>query len=127
MTDFDALTHDQQLGILQETAEAATANYDLPADVSVEMINLSENATYKIAARDGRRWALRIHREGYHSRTAIQSELAWLADLRQTGIVPTPVPVAGGTVSKSSLSAMPDWRIPAMSCCRNGRPVRSRA
>jgi Ser/Thr protein kinase RdoA (MazF antagonist) len=95
VTDFDALTHDQQLGILQETAETATASYDLPADVSVEMINLSENATYKIAARDGRRWALRIHRDGYHSRTAIQSELAWLTDLRQTGIVSTPVPVAG--------------------------------
>ncbi|TIW83662.1 MAG: aminoglycoside phosphotransferase, partial [Mesorhizobium sp.] len=48
MTDFEALTHDQQLGILQETAEAAIANYDLPADVSVTMINLSENATYKV-------------------------------------------------------------------------------
>lgn len=95
MIDFDSLSHDQQLGILQETAEAATLNYDLPTNVSVEMINLSENATYKIAARDGRRWALRIHRDGYHSRTAIQSELAWLTDLRQTGIVLTPVPVAG--------------------------------
>jgi Ser/Thr protein kinase RdoA (MazF antagonist) len=95
VTDFDALTHGQQLGILQEIAEAATANYDLPPNISVAMINLSENATYKIEATDGRRWALRIHRDGYHSRTAIASELAWLADLRQTGVVSTPIPTAG--------------------------------
>ena len=59
------------------------------------MINLSENATYKVEAPDGRRWALRIHRDGYHSRTAIASELAWLIDLRQTGVVVTPAPVKG--------------------------------
>ena len=95
MTDFDALTHGEQLGILLEIAQAATANYDLPPDLSVAMINLSENATYKVEAPDGRRWALRIHRDGYHSRTAIQSELAWLVDLRQSGVVLTPVPLAG--------------------------------
>jgi Ser/Thr protein kinase RdoA (MazF antagonist) len=95
VADFDALPHEQQLGILLEVAQAATANYDLPPDVSVEMINLSENATYKVEAPDGRRWALRIHRDGYHSRTAIRSELAWLVDLRQSGVVLTPVPIAG--------------------------------
>ena len=57
MTDFDALTHAEQLGILLEIAETATANYDLPPGVSVAMINLSENATYKVEASDGRRWA----------------------------------------------------------------------
>src|SRR5215216_8092888 len=95
VTDFDALTHAQQLGILQEIAQAATADYDLPPDVSVDMVNLSENSTYKIAAPDGRRWALRIHRDGYHSRAAIESELAWLVDLRRTGVVLTPEPVKG--------------------------------
>jgi len=95
VTDFDTLTHDQQLPILLELAQAATGNYDLPAGLSVALINLSENATYKVEAPDGRRWALRIHRDGYHSRTAIASELAWLIDLRQTGVVVTPAPVKG--------------------------------
>ena len=54
------------------------------------MINLSENATYRVQAGDGRRWALRVHREGYHSKTAIASELAWLMDLRAQGVVVTP-------------------------------------
>ncbi|MGL4296099.1 MAG: phosphotransferase enzyme family protein, partial [Aestuariivirga sp.] len=74
MTDFHSLTHDQQLPILLELAQAATGNYDLPHGLSVALINLSENATYKVEAPDGRRWALRIHRDGYHSRTAIASE-----------------------------------------------------
>lgn len=95
VTDFDALTHDQQLPVLLELAVASTRNYDLPDSVSVKMVNLSENATYKVEAPDGRRWALRIHRDGYHSKTAIASELAWLIDLRQTGVVMTPTPVKG--------------------------------
>jgi Ser/Thr protein kinase RdoA (MazF antagonist) len=38
---------------------------------------------------------LRIHRDGYHSKAAIASELAWLMDLRQSGVVVTPQPVRG--------------------------------
>ena len=95
MTDFDSLSHDAQLPLLLELAETATGNYDLPQGVAVSLINLSENATYKVEAPDGRRWALRIHRDGYHSKTAIASELAWEIDLRQTGVVVTPAPVKG--------------------------------
>jgi Ser/Thr protein kinase RdoA (MazF antagonist) len=95
VTDFDKLSHEEQLAILLDLATAATANYDLPPGLAVSMINLSENATYKVEAPDGRRWALRVHRDGYHSKTAIASELAWLIDLRQTGVVVTPVPVKG--------------------------------
>ena len=95
MTTFDALSHEDQLSCLLDLAVTATGNYDLPGGLSVKMINLSENATYKVEAPDGRRWALRIHRDGYHSRAAIASELAWLIDLRQSGVVITPVPVKG--------------------------------
>jgi Ser/Thr protein kinase RdoA (MazF antagonist) len=95
MTAFEHLDHQQQLAILLEVAEAATAHYALPANLSVKMINLSENATYKVEAPDGQRWALRIHRDGYHSKAAIASELSWLIDLRDTGVVVTPRPVKG--------------------------------
>lgn len=95
MTDFERLSHEQQLPVLQELAEAATALYALPENLSVRLINLSENATYKLEAPDGRRWALRIHRDGYHSKTAVASELAWAMDLRNTGVVTTPRPLQG--------------------------------
>ncbi len=95
MPTFDALPHAQQLPILLELAHIATTHYNLPSPLNVELINLSENATYKIEAIDGRRWALRIHRDGYHSRAAIGSELSWLIDLRETKVVTTPKPVPG--------------------------------
>lgn len=91
---FDTLPHDQQLKLLAELARAALHRYPLPAGCAVDLVNLSENATYRVEG-GGRRWALRVHREGYHSPTAIRSELAWLVDLRRTGVVTTPVPVPG--------------------------------
>ena len=84
----------EKLKELQRVADAALALYDLPPKPSATMINLSENATYRIDARGGK-WALRVHREGYHSKLAIGSELAWLQALRQDGAVVTPVPRKG--------------------------------
>ena len=95
MSGFDTLAHGAQLAILLDVARAALDHYDLPSGTSVALLNLSENATYKVDTPDDRRFALRIHRDGYHSQPAIASELAWLVDLRQTGVVATPVPVQG--------------------------------
>jgi len=95
MTDFDSLPHMAQLPILLELATAALRHWDLPDSVAVRLINLSENATYSVTASTGQRWALRIHRAGYHSAAAIASELAWLQDLRRTQVAVTPKPVAG--------------------------------
>ncbi|HEY7750379.1 MAG TPA: phosphotransferase enzyme family protein [Aestuariivirgaceae bacterium] len=96
MSEFDKFSHAQQLQCLHELATTATDSFHLPADVLVSLINLSENATYKIEDEASqRKWALRVHREGYHSRNAIASELAWLIDLRQSKVVKTPIPVRG--------------------------------
>jgi len=93
MTSPD-VSHQEKLKELQRIAEAALPFYDLPPETTATMINLSENATYRIDA-GGRKWALRVHREGYHSKTAIGSELAWLQALRRDGAVTTPVPLKG--------------------------------
>ena len=95
MLDFEHLDYDTQLQILLDVAKLAIRNYELPDGLSVKMINLSENATYGVEAPNGERWALRIHRDGYHSRAAIASELAWLMNLRERGVVTTPLPVKG--------------------------------
>lgn len=96
MTDFYQLPHEEQLRRLLVLAESALNRYAIPAGVSVKMINLSENATYKLEdGASGRKWALRVHREGYHSQAAIASELAWCIALRKEADVLTPVPVAG--------------------------------
>lgn len=95
MTDFDRLSHEDQLPILLELARTATRNYALPGELDVRLVNLSENATYAVETSAGCRWALRVHRPGYHSRPAIASELAWLQALREEKVVATPVPVRG--------------------------------
>jgi Ser/Thr protein kinase RdoA (MazF antagonist) len=81
---------------LEELATRALRRFDLPVGTIPKLINISENATYRLdAPATGDRWALRIHREGYHSRTAIASELAWLASLRETGAANVPTPLRG--------------------------------
>jgi Ser/Thr protein kinase RdoA (MazF antagonist) len=81
---------------LQELAARAVRRFDLPPGTIPTLINVSENATYRLDdPATGGRWALRVHREGYHSRTAIASELAWLTALRESGAVITPTPLRG--------------------------------
>jgi Ser/Thr protein kinase RdoA (MazF antagonist) len=92
----DALPHDVLLKHLQALAEDATKRYALPEHVTVRLINVSENATYRLDdPASGAKWALRVHREGYHSSAAIASELAWLTALKNDGAAHTPSPIAG--------------------------------
>jgi Ser/Thr protein kinase RdoA (MazF antagonist) len=96
MGDFHELSHEHQLDCLLELAHAALDFYQLPSNPAVSLWNLSENATYRIEETGrGRKWALRVHREGYHSKNAVASELAWLVDLRAARVVVTPLPVKG--------------------------------
>lgn len=96
MSDLDGLPHDERLRRLHRLATAALARYDLPSGAGAQLVNVSENATYRVESPSGGgKWALRVHREGYHRRNAIASELAWLTALREDGAALTPTPVAG--------------------------------
>lgn len=59
------------------------------------LINLSENHTFRIDSPDGGKAILRVHRPGYHSRLAIESELAWMQALRRDTGLFTPRPLVG--------------------------------
>jgi Ser/Thr protein kinase RdoA (MazF antagonist) len=62
---------------------------------SVVPINLSENHTFRVDMPDGRKFALRLHRPRYQSRTAIASELTWLEAITDQTEIPVPRPVPG--------------------------------
>ena len=84
---------------------AARAGWDVPPGAVATLINVSENLTYRIEAGAWRR-ILRVHRPGYHSRIAIESELAWLAAVgAQTSLsVPTAMPgLDGRPVQRATL------------------------
>jgi Ser/Thr protein kinase RdoA (MazF antagonist) len=75
-----------------DVAERALAEYDLPTDSSLRLLNLSENATYEVVdSHTGVRSILRVHRKGYHRSHEIESELDWLDALRRDGDVTVPV------------------------------------
>jgi len=76
---------------LQAIARDASRAYGIGPDAVLTLLNVSENATYAVddpAA--GVRSVLRVHRPGYHSRAAIESELAWIDALRAEAVVATP-------------------------------------
>lgn len=96
MTDFDRLSHAEQLARIGSLAQSVLAHYELPDDCTVTMVNHSENTTYRVdsPSRDAR-WALRVHREAYHTRKAIESELAWMRALRAEAGIHCPEPLPG--------------------------------
>jgi Ser/Thr protein kinase RdoA (MazF antagonist) len=82
-----------------DVAEQALAEYDLSADSTLRLLNLSENATYLVDdAATGTQSILRVHRKGYHRPHEIASELDWLDALRRNAdvTVPTVLPARDG-------------------------------
>lgn len=81
---------EELLGHLDQMAEASLSLWDIPAGAKARLINVSENATYLVEAPGGWKSVLRIHRENYHTRRAIECELAWLEALDDADVVTTP-------------------------------------
>jgi Ser/Thr protein kinase RdoA (MazF antagonist) len=85
---------------LEQFARAALVNYGVGSDAELTLLNISENATYRVDdPATGKRTVLRIHRPGYHTQEAIESELVWLQTLRDSHVVRTPavLPDLNGT------------------------------
>ena len=71
--------------------------YGLSSDTPVSLLNRSENETWRAGP-----LVLRLHRQGYHSKAEIASELAWLTSLQDLpGLnAVRPVPGAQGLVTE---------------------------
>jgi Ser/Thr protein kinase RdoA (MazF antagonist) len=76
---------------LELIARDALRCHGLGPDAALTLLGISENATYAVDdPSTGGRSALRLHRPGYHTRAAIESELAWVRALRADDVVATP-------------------------------------
>ncbi len=81
---------------LTASIRAALPAWGLPPEADITLLNVSENATFRIDdGRSGRAIALRVHRLNYHAAEEIRSEIAWIEALRHEGIVETPAPLPG--------------------------------
>ena len=63
----------------------ALEHYDLDG-ARATFILASENTVYRLDTADGARYVLRVHRPGYHSLAALESESAWTTALSDAGI-----------------------------------------
>lgn len=93
------LYQDAFLSRLEAGLRSLLPDWGLPADAPLALLTVSENATYVAEdAAAGRRVILRVHRPGYRTVPEIESELAWIAALRDDEVVATPaiVPALDG-------------------------------
>ncbi len=99
---------ERQIAFFQQLALRALPTWGFSADsVTLDLIKYRENAVFSVQTSTGR-YALRIHRDGYHSDAALRSELQWLAALKLAGLpVPTVIPTLTqclfGSVSAANL------------------------
>lgn len=79
---------------LSAVARKALTSYDFSIQALLSLVNVSENATFRIDdPATGRTAALRVHRANYHTDAAIESELEWMDALRSAGVVEPPRPL----------------------------------
>jgi Ser/Thr protein kinase RdoA (MazF antagonist) len=78
------------LADMREAIRAALPLWGLSPRTEPSLLNISENATWRLADPDAEApLILRIHRVGYHTEAEIRSELAWIEALRRSGQVST--------------------------------------
>lgn len=85
MIHFESLSHDEQVQHLQGLAKQALEQWDGDF-VDLELLKYRENAVFCAVKSDGTRSALRVHRDGYHTESALRSELIWMSHLSEGGI-----------------------------------------
>ncbi|MCB9525474.1 MAG: phosphotransferase [Myxococcales bacterium] len=105
MRPFAALSHAGQVRRLRGAAQAVLPEFGLPPG-PLRLVGVSENAVFELRAPQGR-FAVRVHRTGYHSAVGVASELAWLAALGAAlgDRVPAPRSTAQGGWSATTAAA----------------------
>ncbi len=98
MTEHDLSAGGDVMDRVRARARDALAAYGGHPGASVELLNVSENATFLVSDPDTGSSVLRVHRLGYHTEQEIASELAWMDALRAEAGVRTPrvLPAADG-------------------------------
>lgn len=111
-SDFRSLAHGQQLRLLDELAQAAASRFGIDVE-RCELLQYERNAVYRLTARAGASFALRVSAEDGYSAAEQTSELFWLRALRADGQrVPEPVPGPDG----EPLLELGTPRLPARAC-----------
>ncbi|MFF3885521.1 phosphotransferase enzyme family protein [Streptomyces sp. NPDC001914] len=126
MSDFYDLTAAEQTDRLTRLARNACDAWAFAGRPEITLLKFRENAVFRVDA-DGGRYALRVHRAGYHTPAALESELRWMTALRAEG-VPTPevLPTRTGALFTTAHSAdVPEPRLVDLLSWVDGGPLGS--
>jgi Ser/Thr protein kinase RdoA (MazF antagonist) len=89
------MTAKDQIRRMEAAARNSLQHWNL-AGAELELLKYRENAVYRVTSGDGK-FALRVHRPGYHADSALRSELEWIKALATAGIeVPRILPTQSG-------------------------------
>jgi Ser/Thr protein kinase RdoA (MazF antagonist) len=96
MPGFYELTPAEQGERVAALARGALGGWNLDAR-ELTLLKYRENAVFRVTTADGTRYAIRVHRAGYHSDAELKSELQWMRALSADGFdVPELVPTREG-------------------------------
>lgn len=114
----------EQAAQLTDLARAALTRWDAQFSEPA-LFKHRENAVFSVTRDDGARFALRVHRAGYHSDAALRSELYWMRELGRAGIaVPSVIPAADGSLFvHADLPGIPEARQVDMIGWLSGAPA----
>jgi Ser/Thr protein kinase RdoA (MazF antagonist) len=101
MTGFASLPADEQTARLAALGHAALSHWPF-GPCELRAIKVRENAVFEARTQGGARYALRVHRAGYHTDAELEAELAWMRMLESRGFaVPVIVPDRDGRLFRS--------------------------
>jgi len=87
MDDFYTLTPDRQVKRLERLVRKALPAWGINEDAALRLIGYRENAVFEVRETGSSdRYALKVHREAYHSDAALESEMQWMDALRDSGV-----------------------------------------
>lgn len=103
MKAYEKLSASGQVARLSRVAREVWQTYDL-GDARSRLVDHGYNTTFRMDARDGKSYALRLNTSRRKSREALNAEVAWTTALADAGL-PVPRPVQG----RSVWAAFPGW------------------
>ena len=80
---------------LHDLVARSLSLWSVPQHASLRLLNVAENIVYLIEGAAGFRSVLRVHRQGYHTKRAIECELAWMQALCDDRCAAVPGIMAG--------------------------------
>ena len=85
------------MGQLELLATRAISHWGMDS-ANTQLLKYRENAVFEVSDRNnGQRYAMRVHRAGYHSDAQLRSELQWMSALDKVGIhTPPVIPTVSG-------------------------------